>query len=293
MAAVAAASCVAMAACRDSANDGETSDSALARDLTLASAIAAPVPELKDGPEAQRQPVAAEREERPAASVPRTPVRRPTRPVRQEPALEREPEPEPSPPPVVEAPAPTPEPVPEPAAPAPAAGLFAAGTSIGLSIGERACSDANRPGDKMVAYTAQPVTAANGEVFPSGSTVVLEVASVERGANADTATIRFRVKSITTNGETHPIAGEVVPTGILERRRVESGGSDKKKVIGGAILGAVIGRVAGGDTRGAVIGAAAGAAVGTAAAGATSRYETCVPAGAQLRLVIADGDASS
>jgi len=199
MAAVAAASCVAMAACRDGGNDGETSDSALARDLTLASAIAAPIPELTDVPEAPRQPVAAEREERPVASVPRTPARRPTRPVRQQPAAERETD-EPSPTPVVEAPAPTPEPAPGPAAPAPAAGVFAAGTSLGLSIGERACSDANRPGDKMVAYTAQPVTAASGEVFPSGSTVVLEVASVERGANADTATIRFRVKSITTNG---------------------------------------------------------------------------------------------
>ncbi|HEX6050845.1 MAG TPA: hypothetical protein VFZ21_16315 [Gemmatimonadaceae bacterium] len=291
MAAVAAASYVAMAACRDGANVDETSDSALARDLTLASAIAAPMPELADGPEAPRPPVAVEREERPVTSPPKAPARRPTRAARQQPVAEREPAPEPAPPAVAETPAPTPEPAPEPAEPEPVAGGIAAGTVIGLSIGDRACSDANRPGDKMVAYTAQPVTSANGQLYPAGSTVVLEVASVERGSGADTANITFRVKSITANGETHPIAGEVVPTGTLERRRVDSGGSDKKKVIGGAILGAIVGRVAGGDTRGAVVGAAAGAAVGAAAAGATSRYETCVPAGAELRLVTAEIDA--
>ena len=140
----------------------------------------------------------------------------------------------------------------------------------------------------MVAQTAHSVTGANGVVFPAGSTVVLEVATVTPGNNADEATITFRVKSITANDVTYPIAGEVVPTGTLEKRRVDSGGSDKKKVIGGAIIGAVIGRVAGGDTRGAVIGAAAGAAAGTAAARASGRYETCVPAGAPLRLTVAE-----
>jgi outer membrane biosynthesis protein TonB len=288
IAALATATCLALAACGDRGrDDAAVSDSALARDLTLASAIATPPPALQDGPETA-PPVVAEREVPPVATPARAPTRRPSRPVRQEP--QPEPEPQPAPEPVVEAP--EPEPTPEPApAPVTPASAIAAGTTIGLTIGERACSDANRPGDKMVAETAEAVTGANGRVFPAGSTVVLEVATVERDAGAETATITFRVKSITTNGETYPIAGDVVPTGALERRRVESGGSDKKKVIGGAILGAIIGRVAGGDTRGAVVGAAAGAAVGTAAAGATSRYETCVPAGASLRLVVAENGA--
>ena len=140
----------------------------------------------------------------------------------------------------------------------------------------------------MVAQTAHPVTGANGVVYPAGSTVVLEVATVAPGNNEGDATITFRVKSITANDVTYPIAGDVVPTGTLEKRRVDTGGSDKKKVIGGAIIGAVIGRVAGGDTRGAVIGAAAGAAAGTAAAKASARYEACVPAGAPLRLTITE-----
>jgi hypothetical protein len=287
---VAAATCIAVAACRDAGRDDQAAnDSALERDLTLASAVATPLPELRDAPDTTRRPVVAEREDPPAAPVSRTPARRPSRPVRQPRVVEVDPQPEPTPASVVEVPEPAPEralePAPVSAAPA---GVFAAGTSIGLTTGERACSDANRPGDKMVAHTAQAVTGTNGQVFPPGSTVVLEVASVSRSEDAESATITFRVKSITANGETHPITGDVVPTGTLEKRRVDSGGSDKKKVIGGAILGAIIGRVADGGTRGAVVGAAAGAAVGAAAAGATSRYETCVPAGAPLRLVIAE-----
>ncbi len=279
---------MALAACRDgAADDAAATDSALSRDLTLASAVTAPTPELRDVPDTARAPVMAEREEpRP------TPTARARRSERPRVAERPQPSPEPAPPPqVVEAPAPTPTvdstPTSEPT-PAPRGGVIAAGTSIGLTTDSRACSDANRPGDKMVARTSEPVTGTNGVVFPAGSTVVIEVASVVPGASADSSTITFRVRSITANGVTHEATGDVVPTGTLEKRRVDTGGSDKKKVVGGAILGAVIGRVAGGGTRGTVIGAAAGAAVGAAAAGATSRYETCVPAGATMRATIGE-----
>jgi len=138
----------------------------------------------------------------------------------------------------------------------------------------------------MVAHTAEAVTGTNGVVFPAGSAVVIEVASVVRSADADSSTITFRIKSITANGVTHAVTGEVVPTGTLEKTRVQTKSADAKKVVGGAILGAVIGRVAGGGAKGTVIGAAAGAAVGSAAASRSARYETCVPAGAPLRLTI-------
>jgi hypothetical protein len=266
-----AAMLLALGACRDRDADSAR-DSALSRDLTLAAAIARPTPELRDVPD----PTPA-----PEPEVRRTPV--PVRaPVR---AAPRE-----RPRPVVEAPtppveAPAPEPTPAPA-PAPRTGVIAAGTSFGLTTDDRACSDANRPGDKMVARTAEPVTGTNGVVFPAGSPVVIEVASVTPGSTADSSTITFRVRSITADGVTHAVTGDVVPTGTLEKRRIDTGGSDKKKVVGGAILGAVLGRVAGGGAKGTVIGAAAGAAVGAAAAGASARYETCVPAGATLRLTI-------
>jgi hypothetical protein len=272
-----------LAACRDgSTNDAAATDSALARDLTLASAIATPAPELRDTAElVQAEAPTPEPEVRRPPTPVRAPVRERPRAVATAPKPAPQPTPEPTPPPVVEAPV-----AESAAAPAPRTGVIAAGTSIGLTTGSRACSDANRPGDKMVAHTAEAVTGTNGVVFPAGSPVVIEVASVVQSGSADSSTITFRVRSITANGVTHAVTGDVVPTGTLEKRRVDTQGGDKKKVIGGAILGAVIGRVAGGGAKGTVIGAAAGAAVGAAAAGASSRYETCVPEGAPLRLTI-------
>ena len=288
MVAGAAAVCIALVGCSGPSDDSAVSDSALDRDLTLASAVAAPTPELRDTPDTARRPRMAERDDESPAVPRRTPAPRRTQPAPVEPS----PEPEQSPAPLVEVPAPTPEPAPDPEPTAPASAI-APGTTIGLTMGGPACSDANRPGDKMVAETAHPVTGANGVVFPAGSTVVLEVASVVRSANADSATITFRVKSITADGVTRPLAGEVVPTGTLERRQANTAAVDGKKVIAGAILGAVIGRVAGGGARGTLAGAAAGAAVGAAAANAMARYETCVPAGAALRLTIREMDGTT
>ena len=286
MVASAAAACIALAGCGGSArDDAAASDSALERDLTLASAVAAATPELRDTPDTNRRPRAAERDDRPPPVPRRVPA--PERePVQASPAAA------PAPAPIVEAPPPTPEPAtpPEPAPAAASSSAIAPGTNVRLTLGERACSDVNRPGDKMVAQTAHPVTAANGVVFPAGSTVVLEIASVVRSANSDSATLTFRVRSITVDGTTYPVAGEVVPTGGLETQRSGAAGTDRKKVIAGAILGAVIGRVAGGDARGAVVGAAAGAAVGAAASRVTTRHETCVPAGAELRLTVRETD---
>lgn len=276
---VATTAALALGACRDRGDDAASAaDSALSRDLTLAATIATPLPELRDAPDSE--PLAAPAPER-APERPRAPIRAPVR-ERPRPATVA-PAPTPPPPPPVETPAPEAAPTP---ARAPSTGVIAAGTSVGLTLDSRACSDANRPGDKLVARTAEPVTGSNGVVFPAGSEVVIEVASVVQGATADSSTVTFRLKSITANGVTHAANGDVVPTGTLEKRRVETKGADRKKVVGGAILGAVIGRVAGGGTKGTVIGAAAGAAVGAAAAAGSARYETCVPAGAPLRLTI-------
>ncbi len=269
----ASAMLLAIGACRDRGDDAAR-DTALSRDLTLAAAISTPTPELRDVPDPAPEP-----EVRRTPAPVRVPVRAAPR-ERPRPVVET---PEPTPAPPMEAPAAEPTPAP---APARQFGVIAAGTSVALTTDDRACSDANRPGDKMVARTTEPVTGTNGVTFPAGSPVVIEVASVTPGATADSSTLTFRIRSITANGVTHAVTGDVVPTGTLEKRRIDTGGADKKKVIGGAILGAVLGRVAGGDAKGTVIGAAAGAAVGAAAAGASARYETCVPAGAPLRLTI-------
>ena len=206
----------------------------------------------------------------------RTPVREQPRPVVSAPAPA---------PPVVESPEPAPAATP---APAKRTGVIAAGTTVGLSLDTRACSNANRPGDKMVAHTSEAVTGTNGVVFPAGSPVVIEVASVVQSGSADSSTITFRVKTITANDVTHAVTGDVLATGTLDKTRVATQSADQKKVLGGAILGAILGRVAGGGGKGTVIGAAAGAAIGAAAAAANARYETCVPAGAPLRLTIGE-----
>ena len=269
-----------LAGCRDRESQA-ANDSALSRDLTLATAVATPPPALQDVPDTVRAPGPPT----PARSA-RTPPR-PARTQRRTPA--------PAPAPVAPQPAPveTPAPVVEtPAAEAPVParnlGIIASGTSVGLTIGSRACSDGNRPGDKMVARTAEAITGTNGVVFPAGSPVVIEIASIVESSTPDSSSITFRVKSITANDETYPVTGDVIPTGTLEKTRVEGKTSDKKKVIGGAILGAVIGQVVGGDTKGTVIGAAAGAAAGTAAAARGTRYQSCLPAGATLRLTFTE-----
>jgi hypothetical protein len=267
---------LALSACRDRPRDeSAATDSALVRDLTLASSAAAPTPELRDVPDSAPPVEAVPLEPAPAPRRSPAPVRAPVR-VAPKPVTRA---PDPVAPPVIETPAPAP-------APARPTGVIAAGTSVGLTLDSRACSDANRPGDKLIAHTSEAVTGTNGVVFPAGSPVVIEVATVVQNGAADSSTVTFRVKSITANGVTHVVTGDVIATGTLDKARVATQGADKKKVVGGAILGAIIGRVAGGGTKGTIIGAAAGAAAGTAAAAASAKYETCVPAGAPLRMTI-------
>lgn len=174
-------------------------------------------------------------------------------------------------------------------APAPAAApsrQIGAGTGIVMTSGGRVCTDSNRPGDKIVATVDSPINGSNGAVIPAGSKVVLEVASVTPG---DQAQILFRVRSVYVNDSLYSIAGDVTPSTPLERVEVPNpdANADKKKVIGGAIAGAILGQIIGHNTKGTVIGAATGAAAGAVAAKATKKYESCLPAGASLHMTLA------
>lgn len=253
-----------------------TNDSALARDLTLAGRLDTVAPQLQDVPEPKATPAPSEpvrRAERPATKAP-VPRREPPRQVA------RTPEPEP----VAQAPAPTPAATVPASAPARRTGTIASGTSFDLVADSRVCTGTARPGDKLVARLASAVTGTNGAVFPAGSQAVIEVAQVS--TEDENPRIAFRVKSIIVGSETYPASGDVVPTGAVERQRVEGGVSDKKKVIGGAVAGAILGQILGHSTKGTVIGAAAGAAAGTVAAKAGAKYEACLPAGAPLRATL-------
>lgn len=261
-----------LAAC--SGRDSQAlADSELARDLALANQT--PVyPQFADSaestsPEPQRvqpQPPPRQATKTRTASAPRRPaptvVERP-RPVEPDPVVQQQ------------APAPAPE-------PRRVAG-FGAGTSFSISTGSQVCTT-NLPGDKIVATLDHPVTGENGAYLPAGTSVVLEVASVTPGDRPEAAQISLRVRSIVINDEAISVPSTVSIVSDMERRARPDGGSDKKKVIGGAIAGAILGQVIGRDTRSTVIGAAAGTAAGAAAAAATRKYDACLPAGSQVRV---------
>ena len=269
------------AACSDRESARASSDSSLARDLALANAQTAAAPTFQDTANAPAPAPASraqERTERPA------PVRTHTarRPEVQPPQPQSRTA---APPPTTQSPVmPAPAPAQLPA-PAPARGEIGSGATFALTNGTKVCTS-NVPGDKIVATLNESVTGSNGAVIPSGSTVVLEVASVTPGENGNEPRIALRVKSVVVNDKTYSVSGDVTPLAPLDKTKVGEGGTDKTKVIGGAIAGAIIGQMIGHNTKGTVIGAAAGAATGAAVGHTSDQYAACLPAGAPLRLTL-------
>jgi hypothetical protein len=262
-------------ACGGEESDALQVDSALGRDLTLATADTSLL-ELRDAaplvPPPTRAPVAR------ATTGTRTPTPKPAPPPTPRPAPASDPVPAPI----------TPAPIPEPApAPAPRA-MIASGTAMSLTVGSQVCTT-NKPGDKFIATLSEPVYGSNGASLPAGTRAVLEVASVTPGANGTDAAITFRVRTLETGTGAVAPSGVATPIDSLQKVRLEGGTSDAKKVAAGAIAGAILGQVIGKDTKGTVIGAAAGAAAGTAAARMGAKYQGCLPSGGRVRLVLAEG----
>jgi hypothetical protein len=263
------------AACGDrSASARAKADSSLARDLALASSQATQ-PTFQDTAVARAPaPAAQPREDAPA------PVR--TR-VAERPRPQQ---------PVVETPAPQTAPTVIPQATVPAAAPaavrreIAAGSAAELTGGSKVCTSSNLPGDKIVATLNTPLVGENGAEIPAGSTVVLEVASLNAGETAEDARITFRVRSIVVNDKTYSVGAEASNMSTLSRTKVGNGdaNADKRKVAGGAIAGAILGQMIGHSTKGTVIGAAAGAAAAAASVKANEKWEACLPAGSQIRL---------
>jgi hypothetical protein len=188
----------------------------------------------------------------------------------------------------VEAPVPAAEPSPDPAAtdaaaPAPVAPakrtLIAAGTELVGATGTRVCNTTNSPGDRVVMRLATDITGPDGLRLAAGTPVLLELAS------ATDSVLTFRVKAVSHDGVLHPIVASAAVESDMEGSRVANG-SDKKKVIGGAIAGAILGQILGKDTKSTVIGAAGGAAAGTVMAARGGTTEQCLAAGATVRVVV-------
>jgi outer membrane lipoprotein SlyB len=271
---------LAVAGCKGdnkSGQDALAQDSSLTRDLQLANNDTTSQPQLKDvpatPPPAPPKPEVVEH--RRVASAP-PPRRRVHAPIPQ---------------PVVVAPAPTVTPSGNTIVRAPAAagntegrvGVVAAGTSLGLSSGQRVCTNTNSVGDRITATLAEAVTGSNGVVIPAGATAVLEVTSLGRSGQAgENMNIGFVVRSIAYGGKTYPVNGEIVSADVEKVKATDN--NDAAKVGGGAVVGAILGNILGGRsrTRGTIIGAAGGAAAGAIIAHQTEKYDACLPIGGRV-----------
>jgi hypothetical protein len=276
------ASLALLGACRDRANSSATADSAFARDIALAQQQMPPQTVFNDAPIGGATAAAPEATA-PAPSPARTPKPTPT-PRRNAPPAPVARTPRSTPPqpaPVDRAPEAAPTPAPTPA---PAAGVIGVGTRVGLTMNDRTCTTA-LVGDKFTATTSSATVGSNGAVIPAGATVVLEVTSVEKADPVQASRIHFHVRAIDVNGESYPGEGEVTTLSQMETERL-SGGSDRTKVVGGAVAGAILGQILGKSTKATVIGAAAGAAAGTAAAKRSEKSQACLAAGSSLELTL-------
>ncbi len=280
-AAICAVTLLAVAACskgdNKSGQDALAQDSSLTHDLQLANNDTTSQPQLKDvpttPPPAPPKPAVVEHRRVASAPPPRHRVSAPP------------------PAPVASTPVPTTTPSGNTVVQAPSAGgnsegrvgVVAAGTSIGLSSGQRVCTNTNSVGDRITATTAQAVTGSNGVVIPAGATAVLEVTSLGRSGQAgENMNIGLVVRSIAYGGKTYPVNGEIVSAGVEKVKAPDN--NDAGKVAGGAVVGAILGNILGGRsrTRGTIIGAAGGAAAGAVVAHQTEKYDACLPIGGSV-----------
>jgi hypothetical protein len=274
-----------LGACKkgDSAEDALASDTSLAHDIALASADTMSQPQLKDVPVTTTPAV------EPAASAPRstrkqTPAQilTPSRTPRRVATTPRS-----TPQPVENAPVTTENgnTVTESAAGSErAAGTIASGAQISLYSGQRVCTNTYQVGDRFTASVAESVQGSNGVSIPAGATAVIELTSLKRSENAnDNITMDFIVRSIAFNGKTYPVNSDVVSAQV-EKVRNGDASNDVKKVATGAVIGAIAGQIFGHKTKSTVIGAATGAAAGAVVAGATGKYDGCVPNGGRISL---------
>ena len=260
-----------VAACSKGDNKADTSlaqDTALSRDLQLATGDSAAQPQLKDVP-ATPAPTPAATTSKPRAS---RPAPKPATPK-----------------PELAAPPRTPSGNTVTAGEKSSGGnvgSIASGTTLTLASGSKVCTNTNKVGDRFSATLNEAVTGSNGAVIPAGATAVIEVTKLKRSENAnDNIEMGFAVRTISFGGATYNVDGDVTSAAV-DRVRNSTKGNDAKKVAGGAVLGAVIGQVIGKDTKGTVIGAAAGAAAGTAAAATTANYEGCVNDGGRIVITL-------
>ena len=255
---ISAASLMFFAACGDKKDDVTlTTDTALGRDLAMASADTTVQPKLQDVPATPPPPVAA--------------------------PVTKAPTPKPKPAPAKPSTPPATVPAPAPAKPAaPKTGSIEAGSALTFAANNKVCSNTISKGEKFTAALSQPVSGSNGATIPAGATGTFEVTEVHTAKNSnDKALLGIRLLAVTFDGNTYPVQA-TVENADTKLSRSASKTTDAKKVGAGAVIGGIIGQIISKDTKGTVIGAAAGAAAGTAAAAATADYDACLNSGAAI-----------
>lgn len=279
---------LALGACKqgDKPEDALAQDTSLAHDLTLANADTMAQPQLKDVPVTTAPAVS------PTAPAPRvvqrqtpsqilTPSRNPRRVAT---TTQTKPEPVEKAPVTTESGNTVTEGASAGTASAKAVGTIASGSEISLYSGQRVCTNTYAVGDRFTASVAESVQGSNGVAIPAGATAVIEVTSLKRSENAnDNITMEFVVRSIAFNGTTYPVSSTVTSAQVDKVRNGDAS-NDARKVATGAVIGAIAGQIFGHHTKSTVIGAATGAAAGAVVAGATGKYDGCVPNGGRISL---------
>jgi hypothetical protein len=259
-------------------------DTALNRDLQLASKDTTAQPQLRDVPAVPAPaPVATTPEKTTVRTVPHT------TPVRNRPAPRVTPPPAPVPTTTTTASGNTVTTNPSGAGNASgggAVGTIASGTALSLRSGARVCTNTYAVGQTFSATLANGVSGTNGASIPAGSTVLLEVTQLKRSENAnDKIVMEFAVRSVSINGRHYPVTASVANADV-ERVRNEAKGKDVQKVAIGAGIGAIAGQILGRSTKGTIIGAAAGAAAGAGVAAGTANFEGCLPEGGNISVTL-------
>jgi hypothetical protein len=276
---------LALGACKqgDKPEDALAQDTSLAHDLQLANADTAAQPQLKDVP-ATVVPAETPTTQTPRVTKRQTPAEILT-PNRNPRRVATTPRTEPENTPVT---TPNGNTVTENATSeskeAAAVGTIASGSEIALFSGQRVCTNTYQVGDRFTASVAESVQGSNGVAIPAGATAVIELTGLKRSENAnDNIEMEFAVKSIAFNGHTYAV-NSTVTTAQVEKVRNGDASNDGKKVATGAVIGAIAGQILGRKTKSTVIGAATGAAAGAIVAGATGKYDGCVPNGGRIAI---------
>jgi hypothetical protein len=161
-------------------------------------------------------------------------------------------------------------------------GTIPAGSTLNLASGSKICTNTNHVGDRFNASVTNAIVGSNGAVIPAGATATVEVTELKRSENVnDNVVMGFRVVSVNFGGHTYPISATTSYADVSKVKN-QPKSKDVQKVVGGAAIGAIAGQILGKSTKATVIGGAVGAAAGAGAAAATANYEGCVNSGARI-----------